>query len=330
MTFTESDIKFEKINWKQFEELCYDILHKYQFHSLSWRQGGGDKGRDIEALFTVINPIITSYTEKWFIECKHYSKGIPIEQISGKLDWAVAEKVQHFVLMTNSYPSIATAEYIEKRQRELNFKVHIIDGKLLKQKLLVFPDLVVKYFADDAVVLIQGMLRQWLSHDILPDIVALYKISKLIDARALNIEELTFLFFAFESCDYEDAITFGDLDIEEFSFDFLIPTIVAHTNSKFPIKKPKDLNFDSRIYFLGGGTSTVTTQETDHLTWHYLNLIENNRMIDIIMVRKNKQINVLISTGTIISFKRYKYSAPKFNFSIKNLQKDNDIENNMI
>lgn len=63
MNFKESDIKFDRLDWKQFEELCYDLLHKYQFHSLRWRQGGGDKDRDIEAAFTAINPLVISHSE---------------------------------------------------------------------------------------------------------------------------------------------------------------------------------------------------------------------------------------------------------------------------
>ena len=307
MTFTESDIKFDKITWKQFEELCYDLLHKYQFHSLSWRQGGSDKGRDIEAFYTVINPMVVSYPEKWFIECKHYNKGIPIEQISGKLDWAVVEKVQHFVLMTNSYPSNTTTDYIKKRQKELNFKIHIIDGKAMKQKLLAFPDLIVKYFADDTVVLIQGMLRQWLSHNLLPDIRTLFKLSKLIDARALNVEELVFLFFAFESSGYDDTTIYEYDDIEEFSFDFLIPAIIDNATNIFPIKKPKDVTRNFGIYRYGGGSSIESSENSDHLIWHYLSVMDNGTMLDIIMTRENKQVNVSIATGTTAQFNKLTY-----------------------
>ncbi|WP_448103502.1 restriction endonuclease [Pedobacter panaciterrae] len=324
MTFTESDIKFDKISWKEFEELCYDLLHKYQFHSLSWRQGGGDKGRDIEASFTVINPMVVSYPEKWFIECKHYGKGIPIEQISGKLDWAVAEKVQHFVLMTNSYPSNATTDYIKKRQKNVNFKIHVIDGKALKQKLLAFPDLIVKYFADDTVVLIQGMVRQWLSHNLLPDIKTLFKLSKLIDARALNAEELVFLFFAFESSGYDDTTIYEHDDIEEFSFDFLLPTIIANTNRDFPIKKPKDVSGNFGMYYHGAGSSIRTSNDSDHLSWHYLNIVEDNSMLDIILIRENKQIEVSIAFGKTSKFDKLIYPTPSFNFGRNLPIKNND------
>jgi hypothetical protein len=46
MYFQDSDIKFEMLEWKDFEELCFDLLLKFNFHSLQWRQGGSDGGRD--------------------------------------------------------------------------------------------------------------------------------------------------------------------------------------------------------------------------------------------------------------------------------------------
>ena len=49
MIFREDDINFDRLYWKQFEELCYDLLVKFHFYSMAWRQGGSDNGRDIEA-----------------------------------------------------------------------------------------------------------------------------------------------------------------------------------------------------------------------------------------------------------------------------------------
>ena len=40
MVFMEGDIDFTRLDWKQFDELCFDLLIKYQFHSIMWRKGG--------------------------------------------------------------------------------------------------------------------------------------------------------------------------------------------------------------------------------------------------------------------------------------------------
>jgi hypothetical protein len=84
MIFTEEDVDFEKIDDKEFEELCFDLLLKFGYQSLIWRQGGADSGRDIEANYAVVNPLIGSYIERWFIECKKYSGGVPNTVIESK------------------------------------------------------------------------------------------------------------------------------------------------------------------------------------------------------------------------------------------------------
>jgi hypothetical protein len=233
MNFKDNDIKFEKIDWKEFEELCFDLLLKYQFHDLNWRQGGSDKGRDIEAIYTITNPLIGPYSERWFIECKHHAKGIPVSEVSSKIDWAAASKVQHFLLVTNKYISQVTNDFIELRRNQVDFKIHIIDGKMLKQKLLPFPDLIVKYFADDNILLVQNILKQWLFHDILPDVKTLSKLSKIVEPQKLNKEELLFLWFAYTMSNYDEDIL--DYDMEPFTYDFLIPFIKAEINSDVPI-----------------------------------------------------------------------------------------------
>src|ERR1700744_1837673 len=103
MVFTDHDIDFKKLNWKQFEELCYDLLVKFQYHSLAWRQGGADKGRDIEAKRYVTETVIDPFLEKWFVECKCYTHGLPVEEVIEKVSWAEMEKADHFLLIVSSY-----------------------------------------------------------------------------------------------------------------------------------------------------------------------------------------------------------------------------------
>lgn len=62
MKYVKEDIQFDQISPRGFENLCYDLLVKYNFHGLIWREGGGDNGRDIEASFTFNNTIKTKET----------------------------------------------------------------------------------------------------------------------------------------------------------------------------------------------------------------------------------------------------------------------------
>jgi hypothetical protein len=42
MKYTKDDIQFKQISPRGFENLCYDLLVKYNFHNLIWREGGAD------------------------------------------------------------------------------------------------------------------------------------------------------------------------------------------------------------------------------------------------------------------------------------------------
>ena len=61
---------------KLFEELCYELVGYEGFTNLQWRGGSGDKGRDIQAEFISDQPGGMTRVEKWWFQCKRYSKHI--------------------------------------------------------------------------------------------------------------------------------------------------------------------------------------------------------------------------------------------------------------
>jgi len=296
MTFEDRDIQFEKLQWKDFEELCFDLLLKYQFHSLNWRQGGGDKGRDIQAIFNVANGIIGAYQERWFVECKHYKKGVPQNEISSKVEWAEAEKADHLLIMTSSYLTASASEYLEKKRTSLPFGIHLIDGKNLKQRLLPFPDLIVKYFADDTTKLVRDLLKQWIYHDYVPERGMLVKLEKNINPAKLNLDELVFLLFSYENCDFDDlADEFGEeIDV---NYDFLYKYIIASKNSEFPID-----NIDPYMYTFdmlkAGGSSQSYIQQLDQLSWHHVNIKEDGTIIEIYLEKSKYTLTSRVSCKT--------------------------------
>ncbi|WP_439698181.1 restriction endonuclease [Mucilaginibacter sp. AW1-7] len=204
MNFEETDIDFDRIDWRRFEELCFDLLMKYQFHDMIWHQGSADGGKDIEALATVVNPLLGAYTEKWFFECKFYTGGIPMTELVSKIGWATAHRVKHFVLMTNTHPTKDTRDYLNKTQEKVDFKIHVIDGKMIKHKLLAFPDLIIKYFADDTLAWVKSLVRQWLFQHTLPEIKTLARLASTVDPGKLSKEELVFLMMAYQQSDYDE------------------------------------------------------------------------------------------------------------------------------
>ncbi len=168
MFFEESDINFKKISDTQFEELCFELLLRLGYKKLTWRQGSADNGRDIEGELLVNNSLIENYSEKWFFECKNYSKGVPPEELYSKIAWADAEKPHHLTLLISSHLSNNSRTWLEKISKEKQYFIHVIEGKQLRKIVLNFNDIVSKHFSDKYQKLINDAKKNWLIHELYP------------------------------------------------------------------------------------------------------------------------------------------------------------------
>jgi hypothetical protein len=251
MQYRDEDINFEMFGWQRFEELCFDLLHKYQFYGLNWNKGGADGGRDIEACFGVSNPVTGFYEEKWYIECKHYTQKVSKDKLAEKFAQARVEHIDHFLIITNSYLSKGTKTWLSNLAPTLNFKIHLLEGKNLNKKLLEFPELVAEYFADDNTRLAKSLYKLWLHNDSLPDIRTLYRLSKEADPERLATTEMVFLIYVLGKLD-NDFDDLHDDDLEEFDFDHFIPFIAAHpTTTGFPVLNKEEQKAHHAKYYLG-------------------------------------------------------------------------------
>lgn len=219
MLYTERDIDFKRITPLQFEELCFDLLLRFGYKGLTWRQGGADKGRDIEGRLTINNPLVEAYEEKWFFECKHYSKGVPPEQLNSKIAWADAENPKHLVIFASSYLSDGCRHWIELIGKEKPYRIHVLEGKYLKTLILSFPDLVAKYFLDKYAGLLLSELNNWLIHNVLPHPQTFKILAEKLDITKLTPSELAFLWCSsiIKVSEVEEWIE----DNEPFSLEFL-------------------------------------------------------------------------------------------------------------
>ncbi len=98
----QSRSKANEFNWttiddKQFEEVVYEIVKNYNPNSIDWRTGTGGKGRDIEAKFKIKGGLDEEREELYFIEAKHFQKGVNWVHLSNAFTWA--EKVKPSVLV---------------------------------------------------------------------------------------------------------------------------------------------------------------------------------------------------------------------------------------
>ncbi|ULO04853.1 restriction endonuclease [Paenibacillus sp. 19GGS1-52] len=249
MYFSEDDINFDLLTSSiQFEELSYDLLSRQGFHTLKWRQGGADNGRDIEALYTTGNPLTGPITEKWFIECKYYTNGVPLNEISTKFDWASVEWARHLVVITSSYLTTATRSWVDLRMQHERFLFHLIEGKQLKSLILQFPDIVIKYFKSESEKLLIDLIRSWTYHNVLPNRRALSILIKDLDYTKLTPYELSFLSIA-------SAISTGGLDYAsvheglEERFDSVIEYLIIQKNHETDVFPTLNVVHGSQVGF---------------------------------------------------------------------------------
>ena len=205
MPFTEDDIDFSKLTGRKFEELCLDLLNRVGFHSLGWRQGGADQGRDIEALSSANNPLLGVWGESWFFECKNLSGGVSVNDLAEKIVWADAERPEHFVIVTSTYVTTNAIAWLRAIRKSKSYQIHTVDGKRLKKVIMSFPELMERYFFDHFRLLLQDSVRRWVISGVLPGPKEQHVFSQNLSADKLDFQSVAFLFICQKVTRDEDA-----------------------------------------------------------------------------------------------------------------------------
>ena len=110
----------------QFEEFCFDLLASIGFVNIDWRKGTGldsspsDSGRDIECQYQKSDVDGHVQLEQWFVECKHYKKGVPPDRLQGALAWAESTNVDTLLIVASNFLSNGAKDFL--RQYETNRK----------------------------------------------------------------------------------------------------------------------------------------------------------------------------------------------------------------
>jgi hypothetical protein len=119
-------ISFNELTDTDFEEYCYDLMEEKGFINLDWRKGTGkktspsDSGRDIIAHLPRRGVERTKRTEKWFVDCKHYEKGVPARDLQNMLAWAQAERPDVALFIVSNFLSNPAKTYLETYKRNNN------------------------------------------------------------------------------------------------------------------------------------------------------------------------------------------------------------------
>ncbi len=137
----EDKFSFNHLDATQFEEFCFELLKCLGFKNVNWRKGTGyasspsDQGRDIvceRALEDTVDGKLT--VEKWFVDCKHYKKGVPPEKIQSTLTWAQSEKPDWVLIIASNFLSNPCKNFIENYARDKPpFKIRYWEKKDLEK-----------------------------------------------------------------------------------------------------------------------------------------------------------------------------------------------------
>jgi hypothetical protein len=115
----QDGLDFEGFDATAFEEFCFQLVEGLPgFYNADWRKGTpkpaspSDRGRDIVAEVERTDVDGARHVEKWFIDCKHYAKGVPPEALQGLLAWAHAERPHVALVIASGFLSNGCKDYL--------------------------------------------------------------------------------------------------------------------------------------------------------------------------------------------------------------------------
>lgn len=112
-------LDFDGWDATEFEEFCFRLPDGLDgFSNVDWRKGTpkpaspADRGRDIVAEVERLDVDQAKHAEAWFVDCKHYAKGVPPEALQGLLTWAHAERPHVALVIASGFLSNACKDYL--------------------------------------------------------------------------------------------------------------------------------------------------------------------------------------------------------------------------
>ena len=146
-------LNFNHLSPTDFEEFTYHLLKQLKFTNVDWRKGTAqdsspaDSGRDIVCQRIREDVDKTTEIETWFVDCKHYKKGVPPADIQNLLTWAEAECPHTALIVTSGFLSNPAKDYLEKykRNRKPHFRIKHWERPQLEQLAAAKRSLLLNY-----------------------------------------------------------------------------------------------------------------------------------------------------------------------------------------
>jgi hypothetical protein len=146
-------LNFNHLDATEFEEFSYRLLVSLGFVNLDWRKGTGlksspaDKGRDIVAYWERTDVDNSKHLDRWFVDSKHYVKGVSPEKLQSLLAWAEAERPRTALFILSNFLSNPAKDYLATyvRDRKPPFDIKYWERTDLERMLIDHQDLVAEY-----------------------------------------------------------------------------------------------------------------------------------------------------------------------------------------
>jgi hypothetical protein len=148
-------LDFDDFDATEFEEFCFELLKGLpDFHNVDWRKGTpkpaspADRGRDIVAEVDRFDVDGERHAERWFIDCKHYKRGVPPEALQGLLAWAQAGRPDVALVIASGFLSNAAKDYLAdfERNNRPPFRIKSWERPTLGHLVRDDPELVARFF----------------------------------------------------------------------------------------------------------------------------------------------------------------------------------------
>lgn len=139
-----------------------------RFVNIDWRKGTGkktspsDRGRDIVCQEVRADVDGSVHLETWFVDCKHFKKGIPPTELQNLLTWAEAERPQVALVIASNFLSNPAKDYLDdyRRNRKSPFKIKIWEKPTIQKLVSRKLSLLRKYDLTDVPIrVVQAILR---------------------------------------------------------------------------------------------------------------------------------------------------------------------------
>lgn len=145
------DIDFSRLDPRSFESLVADLLQSLSF-SIEHQALTSDSGFDFKATFPTKDPFGAHHEDVWLVEVKHYkTQRVSVDAIRQMVSYmTMLPGAKKGLVVTSGQLTSVAKEVLAELTAKLRTELRVIEGPELERLLLEHPQLVKRYFGQEA------------------------------------------------------------------------------------------------------------------------------------------------------------------------------------